>query len=94
MDFVLFFQAILALIFVVGLVLVFFWFVKFCNAKGCKNLFFKKLNISNRLSVVETRRLDARNSLVLAKCDDKEYLILVGVNQSQVLNSMKADKNV
>jgi len=94
MDFMLFFQALLALFVVLGLMLLLFWFMKYCEVKGCKNPFFRKLNIQNRLSVVEVKRVDAKNTLVIARCDDDEYVILLGNTSSLLLKANKVNKNV
>lgn len=94
MDFMLFFQALLALFIVLGLMLLLFWFAKYCEVKGCKNPFFKKLNIRNRLSVVEVKRVDAKNTLVIARCDDDEYVLLLGNTSSLLLKTNKVSKNV
>ena len=89
MDFMLLFQAVLSLIFVIGLVFLFFWLIKFCEVKGLKNPLFKKMNISPRLSVVETKRIDARNTLVIARYENEEYLLLLSGTQSLLLNTKK-----
>lgn len=94
MDFMLFLQAILALCFVLGLVLVVFWLMKWCEQKGLSNPLLKKINPSGRLAVIESKRLDAKNTLVLARCDKEEYLLLLGNSQNLLLQSKKADKNV
>lgn len=93
MDSMLFFQAILALAFVIGLMLLVFWLMKYCEVKGCAGLFFKKLNLSGRLSVIETKRLDAKNTLVIARCDDKEYVLLLGSSQNLLLQTGKVDNH-
>ena len=93
MDFMLFLQAFLALIFVLGLVLIVFWGMKCCEQKGCKLSFLKKLNVDAKISIVESKRLDTRNTLALIYCDDKEYLILLGASQNLVLNVKEIQKN-
>ena len=93
MDLLLFAQALLSLVFVLGLVFVVFWLLKVAEQKGWKSPFFKKLSVTGRLSIVESKRLDARNTLVLARCDKEEYLLLLGNTQSLILNTKKADKN-
>ncbi len=93
MDLMLFLQAFLALLFVLGLVLVVFWGMKWCEQKGCKVPFFKKLNEETKLSVIESKRLDTRNTLALIRCDDKEYLVLLGASQNLVLNVKEIQKN-
>ena len=89
MDTWLFFQAIGALCIVVGLVFLVFAFIRFCESKGIANMFLKKMNVSSRLSVIESKRLDAKNTLILAQCDDEEYLILSGTTQNIVLQTKK-----
>ncbi|MBR1604616.1 MAG: FliO/MopB family protein [Alphaproteobacteria bacterium] len=92
MDFALLFQAVLALIFVIGLVFLVFWLMKFCESKGLNNPFLRKMKLSNRLSVIESKRVDARTCLVLARCDDEEYLLLVGNGQNILLKTTKGSK--
>ncbi|MBQ8464853.1 MAG: hypothetical protein IJ545_02460 [Alphaproteobacteria bacterium] len=93
MDLSLLFQALLSLAFVIGLVLVVFWLIKVCEAKGLSNPLLKKVNGHHRLSVIESKRLDARNTLVLARCDDEEFLLLLGGAQNTLLQSKKVLKN-
>ena len=90
----LFIQALFALIVVVGLMLLVFWCIKYCEVKGCKNPFLKKLNIHNRLSVIETKRLDAKTTLLITRCDDEEYVILLGADTSLLLKTKKVTENV
>ena len=94
MDFMLFVQALFALIVVVGLVLLVFGTMKYCELKGCKSPFLRKLNIQGRLSVIETKRIDAKNTLVIAKCDDEEFIILLGVCGAILLKTKKVDNDV
>lgn len=94
MDFNLFLQAVLALAFVIGLLLVFFWLIKLLQQKGIGNPFLRKVKLSSRLKVVESKRIDARNVLVLARCDDEEFLLLLGSSQSVVLQNKKVKENV
>lgn len=91
MDSMLFFQAIIALAFVIGLILLVFWLLKYCELKGGAGLLFKKLNMSGRLSVIESKRLDTKNTLVIARCDDKEYVLLLGNSQNLLLQTGKAE---
>ena len=93
MDLWLFFQAIGALCIVIGLVFVVFGCIRFCEKKGIANVFFKKMQMPSRLSVIESKRIDAKNSLVLAQCDGEEYLILLGATQNLFLQSRKGHKN-
>lgn len=94
MDFALFLQAIAALALVLGVMLVVFWFVKYCELKGCKNPFLKKLNIQNRLSVVEFKRVDAKTAITIVRCDDEEFIVFLTGNGGQLLKTKKVSKNV
>lgn len=78
MDFGQIFQAVLALVFVLGLLLVTLWFIKLCQQKGLSCRLGKTGLPSKRLTIVEQRRIDAKNTVVLVKCDSEEFLILLG----------------
>ena len=93
MDFMLFLQAVLSLAFVIGLMLVVCWLMKYCEQRGCKNPFLKKFNVSNRLEIVESKRIDARNTLAIMRCDDDEFVVLVGASQNLLLKAGKINKN-
>ena len=92
MNFSLLLQAFLSLLFVIGLVFLVFWLMKFCESKGLRNPLLRKLNVSNRLSVIESKRLDNHNYLLLARCDDDEYLFLIGNNQNLILRAAKGEQ--
>lgn len=94
MDFVVLLQAVLALIFVIGLVFIVFGLIKFCEVKGIKNPLLKKLSVPAKLSVLETKRLDARNTLVVARYEEEEYVLLLGNAQNLLLSAKKVEKNV
>jgi len=49
---------------------------------------FQKTSSNPRLSLVEQLYIDAQRRLVLVKCDDKEHLILLGVKDEQVIDSV------
>ncbi len=70
-------QAVLSLIFVIGLLLLTLWAVKYCEFKGAKNKFFQKLKSNSRLDVIEIRRIDSHASLALLSCDEREILVLL-----------------
>ena len=89
----LFLQAFLSLAFVVGLMFFVAWLVKFWGNRNTKISLFKKVASYSRLSVVEAKRLDAHNMLALVRCDDDEYLLLLGASQNEVLNTRKVKKN-
>ena len=80
-------QAVLSLIFVIGLLLLTLWVFKYCELKGLKCKLVKNLKAGQRLEVVEFRSLDSKNSVVLLRRDDREYLLLLGNNSSQLLDN-------
>lgn len=92
-SYMLFLQAFLSLAFVVGLMFLVAWLVRFLGGRSTKISLFKKVVSHSRLSVVEAKRLDARNTLALVRCDDDEYLLLLGASQNEVLNTRKVKKN-
>lgn len=81
------FQAVLSLIFVIGLLLLTVCFFKYCEQKGLKSRFVARLKTGSRINIIENRRLDAKSSLLLVECDDNEYLILNSVNSALLLRS-------
>lgn len=89
MDSILFFQAVGALCIVIGLVLLIVCLMRFCEVKGLAKIFLGKMNVSSRLVVIESKRIDAKNTLLLAGCDDEEYLILLGSTQNLILKTKK-----
>lgn len=81
--------AILGLIFVLGLALVCITLLKWLQTKGADFCLCKKLKSSRHINIIEQRRLDARNSIVLFETDGIRYLLLVGADSSQVINQTK-----
>ena len=76
-------QLLLALAFVVALM-------------GGLALIVKKLGLSHsapvykgkkRLKIVESQALDARRRLVLVQCDDKQHLVMLGINSDTVIQT-------
>lgn len=92
MEWMMMVKAVLALAFVLGLLLLVLWLLKYCELHGAKNRFFKKLQTSQRLSIEEVRRIDAKNSLVLVRKDNTEMLLLLGANQNLLLETAKINK--
>ena len=85
-------KAMLSLAFVIGLMLLTLWAIKYCQLHGAKNRFMRKLGEQQRLQVLEIRRLDARNILVLFRRDDAEHLILLGTAQNLLIESVPHKK--
>lgn len=80
-------KAILALVFVLGLLFLVIWLLKYCEIKGSKNRFFSRLSTEQRVQIVEIRRIDPRNSVVLLRRDNIEHLILLGNTQNLILET-------
>ncbi len=81
-------QALLSLVFVLGLVFIVLWFIKFCQSKGCA------INLgpnqkSNRIQIIERKIIDSKTSVVLMECDSSEYLLLIGNNNVLLHSSAK-----
>lgn len=91
MELALFFKAVLSLAFVLGLLLLTLWAIKYLEVNAGKARFLKKLAAERRIDVVEMKKIDAKNSLVLVRCDDREHLLVLG-NTNLVVESMAAAK--
>lgn len=87
-------QALLSLIFVLGLMLLMLWGMKYLQLKSGRSRFLKKLQREERIIILERKRLDAKTILLLLRKDDKEYLLLAGVGGNVLLDSctVKEDK--
>lgn len=80
-----YFDTILSLVFVIGLILLVAYVSKKYGVSGVNSLINKANGKTSRLEVVESKRIDARTNLVLVKKDDKEHLIVVGFNKIKVI---------
>lgn len=87
-------QALLSLVFVIGLLLLTLWLFKYCQLKGGNYRWARQLKAGQRLNVVESRRLDNRNSVVLLKRDDQEFLILLGSNANLLIDRSPAPQRI
>jgi flagellar biogenesis protein FliO len=85
-----YFQFFAALLFVIGLIWLAAAAFKQMSMKG--PLFQSKLlrSPARRMKHVETLPLDARNRLVLVTRDNKEYMLLVGMQGSIVIDQYPA----
>ncbi len=79
-------QAVLSLVVVLGLLLLTFWTIKYCEVKGLKSRFMRRLTAGQRLEVGEIRQLDAKNRLVLVKNGKREYLLLLSNGQNLLVD--------
>lgn len=75
-------QAVLALIFVIGLILVAAWVVR---RFGIGGRFAPPPGNRRRLNIVEVAPLDARHKLVMVRRDDIEHLLLIGTGDPLVV---------
>ena len=85
-------KAVLSLAFVLGLMLLALWALKYCQLRGAKSCFMRKLGEQQRLQVLEIRRLDARNMLVLFRKDADEHLVLLGASQNLLIDSVPLNR--
>ena len=72
MDMGQFFQALLAFIFVLGLMFITLWLIKFCQTKGLNCRIGKCFGNDNR-------------TLALIEYDQEEFLLLLGSSSNQLL---------
>lgn len=86
MDFILLIKAIVSLLFVLGLLFLTLWAIKYIEVHGACSRFFKKMDKQRRLNIVEIKRIDSRNSLVLIQRDNKQHLLLIGPS-SQIIET-------
>ena len=89
MEFTQIFQSIIAFVFVLGLLFVTLWLIKFCQQKGLNCKLVKCFNDNCRIKVTELRRLDPKNSIVLVECDEEEFFILLGSSSNLILKQDK-----
>ncbi len=71
-------KVILALMFVLGLLLLCVYGIKFFGQLQHKSKFFKKISGNKRINVIEYRRIDAKHSVVIFAVDGKEKSFLLG----------------
>ena len=87
MELALIIKAILSLIFVLGLLFITIWGLKYCELKSTKNKLFNKLRNQHRLEILENSRIDLRNNLVLVRRDNVEHLLLLSPSGNQLIES-------
>ena len=87
MEIIAIFKAVLALAFVVGLLLLTLWLMKYCQIKLQKNSIIRNLHKNNRLEIIENKKVDSKNSLLLIRRDNVEHLILLNPVQSTVIET-------
>lgn len=85
-------QALLSLVFVIGLLLLCLWLFKFCEQKGIKCKFAQKLKNGQQINILEKKILDSKNQIILVRYRNKDYLILLTPSGSQIID-YSADKD-
>ncbi len=78
-------QAFLSLIFVIGLLFLSLWSFKCLEEKGLKNRFMKKLKTTSRLNIIEYKRIDGKNALILFSCDSQNFAALLGPSENTLI---------
>ncbi|MDD4557208.1 MAG: hypothetical protein PHE89_07825 [Alphaproteobacteria bacterium] len=86
MEWSLVFKSLFSLMFVLGLMLVCVWAIKYFQANVSKNSFLKKIKPKQRIKVLENKRIDIKNSVVLLEVDEVEYAVLLSPTNALVLN--------
>ena len=80
-------QAVLALIFVIGLLLVTLWIFKYCEQQGNKCRLLRNLKSAQRLRIIEKKSLDTKNQIILIQADKVDYLLFISPNNTTILAS-------
>ncbi len=87
MEIALIIKAILTLIFVLGLLFLTVWGLKYCELKSANNRLFNKIRTKRRLAIIENCRIDLRSSLVLLRRDNTEHLLLLSPSGNTLIES-------
>ncbi|MBQ8436198.1 MAG: hypothetical protein IJX20_00955 [Alphaproteobacteria bacterium] len=87
MEIALIIKAVLTLIFVLGLLFLTVWGLKYCELKSANNRIFNKIRVKRRLEIIENSRIDLRNSLVLIRRDNTEHLLLLSPSGNTLIES-------
>ena len=86
-------QAVLSLVFVIGLLLLCLWLFKFCEQKSLKCKFTQSLKSNKHINIIEKQMIDAKNKVVLLSCDNTDYLLLLSPNQNLILSQNTHTEN-
>lgn len=87
MEWIAVFKAVLSLAFVIGLMLVTLWAIKYCQLKIQKNNMVKNLYKNNRLEIIENKKIDSKTTLLLVRRDNVEHLILTTPTQNLIVET-------
>ncbi len=89
MDLWLILKAVLSLSFVLGLLFLTLFLVKYCQANLLKNPLMKKVKKESRIEVLESKKLDAKNTLMLVRCDKEEHFLLLSPGHNLEIDRVK-----
>lgn len=92
MDTAQFFQAFLALIFVLGLLLLTLWLIKYAQQKGLNCRLGKSFASKAKIKILEQHRLDIKNSVILLQYENEDFLLLLGPQNNLLLKQTKHTK--
>ncbi|MGF1607671.1 MAG: flagellar biosynthetic protein FliO [Rhodothalassiaceae bacterium] len=81
------FNALLALLFVLGLMLGLYWIIRRLGA-GNLGIALRRGQGERRLSLADSLMLDPRRRLVVVRCDDMDHLLLLGPHKDLIVRSM------
>jgi len=87
MDYPDYLKFVVALFFVLGLIGLSTVLLRRFGYGGAMRLGRRMRGQERRLDIVEVAPIDARRRLVLIRCDDQEYLVLLGINNDVVIES-------
>lgn len=93
MDWLNLLQALISLIFVIGLLLLTLWAFKYCQQKGINCKLTKKFLGGHKINIIEKQSLDSKNQIVLFECNQTEYLILLSSNNNLILEKKITNGN-
>lgn len=85
MEFSQLLHTLLAFIFVLGLIFITLWLIKFCQQKGLSCHLGKCLKYNHRIKILEHHRLDTKNSAILLEYKDQEFLLILGPTSTLLL---------
>jgi flagellar biogenesis protein FliO len=86
-------KTVLSLAIVLGALLFTIWAMKVCQNKFQCCKFIKNINNKQRIKILEQRKIDIKNSVVLLSVDNVEHTVLPSSGQAHILNSSKGKKN-
>ena len=87
MELITILKAVLSLAFVIGLLLVTLWLIKYFQIKLQKHSLIRNLHKNNRLEIIENKKVDSKNALLLIRRDETEHLILLNPTQGQIIET-------